>query len=178
MTRPDFAARALRGGLWLLAFLVATAGAATAADLDFCHDEEWMTFEDYPQWTKITDEPVISYAHGENWIDIYANELAAQPYVDLASAYPECAAVVKAIHMGEGDPAIRKLTVMVKMPAGYDPEHGDWYYGSFESTGTVAVDETGRVEFCMSCHEVATETDYLFSDSVMETIREWREWKE
>jgi hypothetical protein len=29
--------------------------------------------------------------------------------------------------MGEDDTAIRKITVMVKMPAGYDPEHGDWY---------------------------------------------------
>ena len=67
-----------------------------AADLDFCHDEEWMTFGDYQSWIKLTEEPVISYAHGENWIDIYANELAAQPYQNLASAYPECAAVVKA----------------------------------------------------------------------------------
>ena len=67
---------------------------------------------------------------------------------------------------------------MVKMLAGYDPEHGDWYCGSFESSGTVPVDDICRVEFCYQCHEVATETDYLFSDSVMETIREWREWKE
>ena len=162
----------------MVSVLFGSAGLAQAGDLDFCHDEEWMTFEDYQSWIKLTEEPVISYAHGENWIDIYANELAAERYQNLASAYPECAAVVKAIHMGEDDTAIRKITVMVKMPAGYDPEHGDWYYGSFESSGTVPVDEIGRVEFCYQCHEVATETDYLFSDSVMETIREWREWKE
>ena len=57
---------------------VASAGAAYASDLDFCHDEELMTFEDYQSWIKITEEPVISYAHGENWIDIYANKLAAE----------------------------------------------------------------------------------------------------
>jgi len=130
----------LRTVVSIVSVLLGFAGMVHAADLDFCHDEEWMTFGDYQSWIKLTEEPVISYAHGENWIDIYANELAAQPYQNLASAYPECAAVVKAIHMGEDDPAIRKITVMVKMPAGYDPEHGDWYYGSFESSGTGPVD--------------------------------------
>ena len=145
MTLNGLSIRALRGGVSVVSVLLATVGAAYASDLDFCHDEERMTFEGYQSWAKLTEEPVISYAHGENWIGIYANELAAQPYQDLASVYPECATVVKAILMGEDDPAIRKITVMVKMPAGYDPEHEDWYYGSFESSGTVPVDEIIRV---------------------------------
>lgn len=54
----------------MVSVLFGSAGLAQAGDLDFCHDEEWMTFEDYQSWIKLTEEPVISYAHGENWIDI------------------------------------------------------------------------------------------------------------
>jgi len=40
------------------------------------------------------------------------------------------------------------------------------------------VREGGRLEGCMSCHEVAAENDYVFSDSVLQTIREWKEWSD
>lgn len=144
---------------------------------DDCHDEEWMTFEGWEGWEAITASPVISYAHGENWVGIFANEIASETYKAATAPFPECSAIVKSIYTDMDGSAVRKLTIMVKMPAGYDPDHGDWWYGDSESTGTV-ISEGGRREDCMSCHEVAIETDYVFSDDVMETVREWNEWRE
>ena len=142
-----------------------------------CHDEEWMTFEGWENWRAITEKPVISYAHGENWVGIYANDIAAQTYRDAGPSYEECAAIVKALYTDIDGSAVRKLTIMVKMPAGYDPDNGDWWYGDSESTGS-GILSGGRREDCMSCHEVARETDYVFPDDVMETVREWSEWRE
>ena len=63
------------------------------------------------------------------------------------------------------------MTVMVKMPAGYDPENNDWWYARVDSSGTI-INDGGKLEECMSCHQGAVDQDYLFSDLVMETIRE------
>ena len=160
------------------AFLIVTSTllASPAAAVD-CYDEEWMAFDGWEQWEAITDRPVISYAHGENWVGIFANELAAETYKATAAPFEECSAIVKVIYTDMEGSAVTRMTVMVKMPAGYDPEHGDWWYADADSTGSI-VKNRGRREECFSCHEVALETDYVFSDDVLETVREWTEWRE
>lgn len=151
--------------------------APPASAFEDCQDEEWMTFKGWESWEAITVRPVISYAHGENWVGIFANALGAATYKAAAAPFPECSAIVKAIYTDMDGTYVRKLTVMVKMPAGYDPDHGDWWYGDTDSTGTI-ITEGGRREDCMSCHEVALQTDYVFSDDVLETVREWSGWTE
>ena len=136
-----------------------------------------MSFKGWLEWEAITDRPVISYAHGENWVGIYVNNIGAETYKAAAAPFPVCSTIVKAIYTDIEGSAVQKLTAMVKMPPGYDPEHGDWWYGDTDSTGTVILNGGPR-EDCRSCHEVATETDYAFSDDVMETVREWTEWRD
>lgn len=168
-----FLTRSLAG---LFLFVAATMQAAWAQDID-CSDEEWLNAEGWENWVAITPRPVVSYAHGENWVGIYANDLAAETYKARGGPYAVCAAIVKPIFEGMDGGAVKRLTIMVKMPPGYDPDHGDWWYGDSESTGTV-IGKGGRREECISCHVVAEETDYVFSDDVMETIREWNEWRD
>lgn len=143
----------------------------------FCEDEEWMSFDGWENWQAITEIPVMSYAHGENWVGIFVNNEARDTYQKAGVQFPECAAVVKAIYTDADGAAVLRLTMMVKMPEGYDPEHGDWWYGDSESTGTV-IGKGGRREECISCHEAAIETDYVFSDDVIETVREWSGWRD
>jgi hypothetical protein len=58
---------------------------------------------------------------------------------------------------------------MVKMEEGYDSEHGDWWYGVYDESGTEMAYE-GRIPECINCHAMAKETDYLFARSVMKKL--------
>lgn len=68
--------------------------------------------------------------------------------------------VVKAGYKDEAGTQFESLTVMGKMPPGYDPEHGDWYYGVLAEDGLTAKMQ-GKLSMCASCHARAGR-DYLF----------------
>jgi len=69
---------------------------------------------------------IFSKGHSETWVDVYVNELAEETYRNTAGPYLVCAKIVKASYDDEDGKEFRSLTVMVKMPDGYDPENGDW----------------------------------------------------
>ena len=48
---------------------------------------------------------------------------------------------------------------MIKRPAGYDPEHGDWEYFYFEQPTKI---EHGRIASCVQCHAAAKSSDFIF----------------
>jgi Cytochrome P460 len=71
--------------------------------------------------------------------------------------------------------ARRNTYAMIKQPAGYNPEGGDWEYIAFKfepqtnfSTFPNGVLGSallrGRVELCMNCHGKDTDGDFLFGD--------------
>jgi hypothetical protein len=125
-----------------------------------------MTFEDWRNWTSVTPEPVRSKGHNNNWVGIYVNELAEATYLSASSPYRVCAKIVKPIYTDASGKNVRKLTIMVKMSPGYDPENADWWYGIYDESGTDVWDE-GKLPDCIICHKQATETDYLFSREVI-----------
>jgi hypothetical protein len=155
--------------------LVAVAVGAIAVNADptieRCDGNNGMTFVGWNEWTQVTPDPVVSEGHSNNWVGIFVDELAKETYLSAGAPYPECAKIVKPVYSdGEGT-SVRKLTVMVKMPAGYDPENGDWWYASYDATGTY-VRKQGRLYECIFCHKQAVETDYLFSKHIMGAAQE------
>lgn len=138
---------------------------ATGGSLPCDLDGE-SVFEDWKQWAKLTPEPVRSHGHANSWVDIYADELARETYLSAGSPYPECAKVVKAQYFGKGAETVRKLTIMVKMPAGYDPDHADWWYGIAGPGGSLK--REGKLYECISCHRQVKQTDYMFSRRLKE----------
>ena len=135
---------------------------------EICQFEAGMTFEDWRSWEKLTRKPIFSKGHGSKWVDIYVNDLAGETYRDVGDLYPVCAKIVKATYLDEAGSDFWSLTVMVKMPPGYDPENGDWWYAVYHDTAGVKPVNQGRLyEECILCHAGAAETDYLFSHDVM-----------
>ena len=128
-----------------------------------------MTFEDWKNWTNVTPNPVRSKGHSNNWVRIYVNKLAETTYLSASSPYQVCAKIVKPIYTDSSGTKIKKLTVMVKMPPGYDPENADWWYGIYDESGTDMWNE-GKLPGCVTCHRQAAETDYLFSREVTGAI--------
>ncbi len=134
-----------------------------------CSDAK-MTFEDWRHWTSVTLKPVKSQGHSNNWVRIYVNKLAETTYLSASSPYQICAKIVKPIYTDSSGTNIRKLTIMVKMPPGYDPENADWWYGKSDESG---IDVWGgKLPDCITCHKQAAETDYLFSKEVISAGKE------
>jgi hypothetical protein len=134
-----------------------------------CGDAEALTFENWRAWTKLTPKPIVASGHGGTWADIYLNDGARDGYLAATARYPRCAAIVKPLYSDAGATRILELMIMVKMPAGYDPENADWWYGVYDATGR-KTRRRGKLIGCISCHAFAAETDYLFAEEVLEAI--------
>lgn len=133
-----------------------------------CTIEEGMIFEDWQSWQKLTHSLIFSKGHSETWVDVYVNELAEETYRNTAGPYLVCAKIVKAAYDDEEGKEFRSLTVMVKMPDGYDPENGDWWYAIYHDVAGIKPVKQGRLyNDCILCHKGASDTDYLFSKDVM-----------
>ena len=150
-----------------------TLAVSEASSAEICSFEEGMIFEDWQSWEKLTHRPLFSKGHSSHWVDIYVNELAEETYRDVGDLYPVCAKIVKAAYEDEAGTEFWSLTVMVKMPPGYDPENGDWWYAVYHDTeGIKPVNQGKLYEECIQCHQGAIETDYLFSHDVMIEIEQ------
>jgi hypothetical protein len=132
-----------------------------------CGSAAGKTFEDWDSWAKVNPTPILSEGHSNSYVDIYVDDLARTTYFAATAPYPECARIVKAKLRAETAPEVVSLTVMVKMPAGYDPENNDWWYGKYDVTGTKTILSAGKRSDCIACHLQAAVTDYLFSEEVL-----------
>jgi hypothetical protein len=120
----------------------------------------------------VNPKPLLSDGHKDDgvapYVDVYVDDLAKTTYLAASAPYPECAGIIKAKCSDETATEVVRLAVMVKMPAGYDPENNDWWYGRYDATGNLAISPPGRMLFeCASCHRQAADTDYLFSKEVL-----------
>lgn len=126
-------------------------------------------FADYASWAKVNPKPIQGH---EVYVDIYVNDAAKDIYLAASGeTFPECAVIVKTHLMGAESETVTRVTVMVKMSAGYDPEHNDWWWGMYDKDGRVA-EMSGKVSVCIACHQPAASADYVFSQKVMEEINQ------
>jgi hypothetical protein len=63
------------------------------------------------------------------------------------------------------------VTLMIKHEPGYDPEHGDWEYAQFDSSGKLIISgnatDPNVNKVCAECHINMSGRDYLFSTFYM-----------
>jgi len=127
----------------------------------------------FPRWKslhKLNTEALKSDSH-RAWVDIYVNILAKKAYVEKLSLFPMGSIVLKPIYPDPLRSETTRLTIMIKMEKGYDPENADWWYGVYDETGMEAWHQ-GKIKSCINCHKYGKEKDYMFSESVMERINE------
>jgi hypothetical protein len=121
------------------------------------------SFAGWESWKRVNPVPIEGH---EASVTIYVDGVAETAHLEAASPMPTCARIVKASHASAATDAVDGLTVMVKMPAGYDPQRGDWWYGKYDPTGTTA-EWQGRVDVCIACHQQAADRDYVFAREVL-----------
>jgi hypothetical protein len=130
-----------------------------------------FTFPSWKSLHKLTNEALKSHSH-RAWFDIYVNTVANKAYLAKLSLFPVGSIVVKPLYPDPQRSETARLTIMMKMEKGYDSENGDWWYGVYDETGMKGRHQ-GKIQSCIKCHTLAKETDYMFSESMMENINEW-----
>lgn len=91
---------------------------------------------------------------------VYVTADAKAPIESGEGSYGEGAVIVKAkLESAEAEGAML-YTVMRKMAAGYDPEHGDWEYAVLDGQNKRVLSR-GRIDSCIECHRHYAETDFV-----------------
>lgn len=130
--------------------------------------KEHVTFKDWMHQIKLNKTIFESEAHNA-FVDIYVNKKAEKAYKTRATVYPVGSIVYKPLYSDAKKSELAIVVIMQKMEKGYDSDHGDWWYGVYDETGTDGYHK-GRIKSCIKCHEQAKHTDYMFSEDVMDKI--------
>ena len=136
-------------------------------------DKNQFTFPHWKNLHKLNTKALESNAHSA-WFDLYVNTLAKKAYVEKLSLFPMGSIVLKPHYPDEERSETARLTIMIKMEKGYDSENGDWWYGVYDESGMKGRHQ-GKIQSCIKCHTRVKETDYMFSESMMENIND-EEW--
>jgi hypothetical protein len=145
----------------LIIFSLSSLQIATASGFDECDIESTIAIEDWREWNKTSPTPYLSGEHS-SWATIYFDELAGKSSQSANGQFSPCAKIIKVHFTDVSGTAIRKLFLMTKMPAGFDPDHGDWWYGNYDASVGAGMIEQGVIEGCISCHQRASALDYIF----------------
>ncbi len=116
-------------------------------------------------WHYVPGKPMGFYKgtepHGA-LLRTFVNDIAYDAIRAKAGRYPVNAVLVKDNHMPDGK--LDAITAMVKMPEGYYPEGGDWFWVKYFPDGRV--DVAGKVTMCAACHAQAKAQDFVFSTPI------------
>jgi len=151
----------------LLTFNACTSAPTKKYDTKYSANET-ISFEDWQEHTRLNKDVLDSASHNA-FIDIYANELGVKAYLDRVTKFPVGAELLKPLYRDAKREHLIRLVIMVKREAGYDSKNGDWWYGVYDKTGKEAWYQ-GRIHSCIKCHQIAKESDFLFTESVMDDI--------
>jgi len=131
--------------------------------------ERIFTFKGWRNSYNLTPDIIESDAHNA-YIEIYLNEKAKMPYIDILPKFPVGSELYKPLYSDIEGKEFARLVIMVKMYKGYDSKNGDWWYGVSDESGEELYYE-GKIPECINCHMLARETDYLFARSVMKKLQ-------
>lgn len=121
-------------------------------------------FETSPQFfTQMTGFVEGLSPHKKVWI-WYSKDLEDHVTLEAFTAHEGSVAIKK--FDNDGTEGVDGIVVMVRKPAGYDPDNGDWEYQVRSPDGVVVNGQDGnpmqgKIEMCITCHTNFKATGYL-----------------
>lgn len=125
----------------------------------------------YGDWSLFSTAPYLSKGHSKRYVSNYANKMAAAYYskYEQSGSYPVGSALAKDSFAvtGEGRVVFGALSLMEKMPTGFNPKVGDWRFTLILPDGRVfgatGSDDAYTVKFCQGCHiKAGAKHDYVY----------------
>ena len=113
----------------------------------------WQEIQGYSSWDQAVDwtdvKTSLDGTHG-NFVQIWLNQEALPSFEDTTSTnLPYGSISVKEGYSTSDISSINTITVMKKIE-GFAPDHGDWFWASFDTNGDV--NKAGSVSSCYNCH--------------------------
>lgn len=125
--------------------------------------------QEYQGWTRFDTAPYLSSTHGNHYLNNYANSIAsAYGQFENAGELPIGSVIVKdSFSVTESHQIVLgPLSIMEKMPTGFNYVSGDWKFTQIQPDGTILGETNGRgsdrVEYCVACHLSVQHQDHLF----------------
>ena len=123
-------------------------------------EDIWHEIQGYSDWGQAVDwtgvKASLDGTHG-NFVQVWLNQEALPSFEDSTSAdLPYGSISVKEGYSSSDGLNVNTITVMKKIE-GFDPDHGDWFWASFDPNGDV--NKAGSISSCYNCH--ASGTDYI-----------------
>ena len=123
-------------------------------------EDIWQEIQGYSNWGQAVDwsgvKASLDGTHG-NFVQIWLNQEALPSFEDSTSAnLPYGSISVKEGYSSSDGTNINTITVMKKIE-GFDADHVDWFWASFDQNGDVI--KAGSISSCYNCH--ASGTDYI-----------------
>ena len=124
---------------------------------------------DYRNWKKYNLSPYISPAHGNHYLNNYANEIAKHyGLFENAGVMPKGSVIAKdSFAVTNSDEILLgPLFVMQKMQKGFNRVTRDWKYIQIQPNGKLLGETKGtgatKVNYCIDCHNVMEHQDNLY----------------
>lgn len=124
---------------------------------------------EYQGWTRYNTSPYLSSSHGNHYLNNYANSKAdAYGSFEKAGKFPVGSIIAKdSFTVTESrEIVLGPLSIMEKMPEGFNYVTGNWRYKQIQPDGTLLGETNGRgserVEYCIACHLTMEKQDHLF----------------
>ncbi len=125
------------------------------------------SWQDWKNYTNVSPGAWVSKTHAKRFVEIYVNDIALEAYNTPDADMPVGSIVVKPSWenvdgvAGESGP----LFIMEKMPAGFAPDNGDWFYAfQWPNPPKKWADKIGKnvdwrspskkVDYCVGCHNI------------------------
>jgi hypothetical protein len=135
---------------------------------------------DWQSYTRLNKVAFESQTHGGRMVDVYVNAIGIDAYRS-SSPMPVGSIVVKPSHQADGTEG--PVFVMEKRAAGFNSEHGDWYFAIHwadppgewkQKVGGGPIywrTPSPKVSYCADCHDAYDDHDSL--GGVPEAERAW-----
>ena len=98
--------------------------------------------------------------HHDYFCHVYITDDGVNTMKSGLGTYPVGTIIIKQKLADKQGKKIELYTLMRKMEAGYDPEHGDWEYSVVDKRAKTVLSR-GRTDSCIECHQAHYETDYV-----------------
>ena len=125
---------------------------------------------EYLEWTRYSTKPYRSKGHEYRYLNNYANEIADEYYSQYGDKLPMPVGSILAkdsfVSNKGGRIVLGALTLMEKMPIGFNSETGDWRFTMIlpdgRIMGSTGDDDQVAVEFCVECHTKSKKDFMMF----------------
>lgn len=118
-------------------------------------------YKEWSQFPGASPDLIHSDLHNGDFVRSYMNPVAVDAIKNFSGAFPEGTILVKEQYADAEGKTLNGHTVMWKV-AGYDDQHGDWYWIAFNGKGETT-SHNGQAPYCYDCHKAVKANDWVYT---------------